>query len=75
MRTLTESVVSQNVPGCSQVKTSEVLEADVPRQIVVAMRQEGEFGPSNIEATLAKQVAEAKALLKTCLRRLRSPCL
>jgi hypothetical protein len=60
----TESVESQNIPGCSQVKTFQVFEADVPGQVVVAMCQEGEFGPSNIEATLAKRVVEAKKFLK-----------
>jgi hypothetical protein len=59
-----ESVESQNIPGCSQVKTFQVYEASVPGQVIVAMCQEGELGPSNIEATLAKQVTDAKAFLK-----------
>jgi hypothetical protein len=59
-----ESTESQNIPGCAQVKTFEVVEADIPGQIVVAMCQEGEFSPGNIEATLAKQVAGAKESFK-----------
>lgn len=60
----TESIESQNIPGCAQVKTFQVFEAGVPGQVVVALCQKGEFGPSNIEATFAKQVAEAKERLK-----------
>jgi len=59
-----ESVESQNIPGCSQVKTFQVYEASVPGQVIVAMCQEGELSPSNIEATLAKQVTDAKEFLK-----------
>lgn len=60
----TESVEPQNISGCSQVKTFQVYEAGVPGQVVVAMCQEGELGPSNIEATLAKQMTDAKEFLK-----------
>jgi|APAra7269097289_1048552.scaffolds.fasta_scaffold03461_6 hypothetical protein len=60
----TESVESQTIPGCSQVKTFQVFEANVPGQVIVAMCQEGEFGPRSIEATLFKRVAEAKEVLR-----------
>ena len=59
-----ESVESQNIPGCSQVKTFQVYEGSVPGQVIVAMCKEGELSPSNIEATLARQVTEAREFLK-----------
>jgi hypothetical protein len=59
-----ESTASQTMPGCSQVKTFQVYEDSAPGQVIVAMCQEGELGPGNIEATLAKQVTDAKEFLK-----------
>jgi len=59
-----EGVASQNIPGCSNVKTFQVYEDSAPGQVIVAMCQEGELGPGNIEATLAKQVTDAKEFLK-----------
>ena len=59
-----ESVESQNIPGCSQVKTFQVYEGSAPGQVIVAMCKEGELSPGNIEATLARQVTDAREFLK-----------
>jgi hypothetical protein len=40
------------------------LEAGRPGQVMVALCQEGELGARGIDATLAKQIADAKEFLK-----------
>lgn len=55
---------SQSTPECSQLRSFGVVESGVPGQIVVTLCQRGEFGPANIEATLAKEIAEAKKSFK-----------
>jgi hypothetical protein len=59
-----ESAELEKIPGCAHVKSFPVFEADVPGKIILAICKEGEFGPSNIEATVAKLVADAKETLK-----------
>ena len=52
------------IPGCAQVKSFEVVEGS-PGNLVIALCQEGQFGPANIDATMAGQVAQARETLKT----------
>jgi len=52
------------ISGCAQVKSFEVIEGG-PGSIIVAICREGQFGPANIEATMAGQVAQAKEALTT----------
>ena len=59
-----ESNASAVIPGCTQVKSFQVVEG-APGSIVVAICTEGAFGPHKIEATVATQVAQAKEALKT----------
>lgn len=54
-----EAAESEAIPGC-RVKTFQVLEDGVPGQIVLALCREGEYGPARIEATIAKQIADAR---------------
>lgn len=59
-----QGVEVTSLPGCRQAKSFQVLEANMPGQIIVAICKEGEFGPGNIEAVVARQVAEARETLK-----------
>lgn len=52
------------IPGCAQVKSFEVVEGS-PGTLVIALCREGQFGPENVDATMAGQVAQAKETLKT----------
>ena len=52
------------IPGCAQVKSFELVEGS-PGTLIVALCREGQFGPANIDATMAGQVAQAKETLKT----------
>lgn len=59
-----EGTNARVIPGCTQVKSFEVVEGG-PGTLIVAICREGNFGPANIEATMAAQVAQAKEALKT----------
>ena len=59
-----DSTESQKIDGCFQVKTFEIVGAGASGQVVVAMCKDGKFSPSNIDATLAKWVADSKDTFK-----------
>jgi len=52
------------IPGCAQVKSFEVVEGS-PGTVMIAICKDGEFGPEKIEATVARQVAQARQALNT----------
>lgn len=52
---------SRTIPGCPYVRSFVVIEEGAPADIVVALCSSGDLGPANIEATVGKQVAEARA--------------
>jgi hypothetical protein len=61
---VSEETNASVIPGCAQVKSFQVVEG-APGSLIVAICREGDFGPGNIEATVARQVAQAKEALKT----------
>jgi hypothetical protein len=52
------------IPGCAQVKSFEVVDG-APGTVMIAICKDGDFGPEKIEATVARQVAQARQALKT----------
>lgn len=61
---VSEATGARLIPGCAFVKSFDVIETG-PGTLIVAICREGQFGPANIEATIAGQVAQAKEELKT----------
>jgi hypothetical protein len=54
---------STKIPGCKQVRKFDIYEGSHPSPIVMALCDEGDFSPTNIQATIDKQVNQAKQAL------------